>query len=78
MSTDISKHHLVPKHTKLSDSEKENFYQKNKLSPMQLPKIIVDDPTVEQIKAKVGDVIKIERISHTAGISYYYRVVIDG
>ncbi|MGP8321542.1 MAG: DNA-directed RNA polymerase subunit H [Methanosarcinaceae archaeon] len=35
------------------------------------------DPVVIELGAEIGDVIKITRISQTAGESLYYRLVID-
>jgi DNA-directed RNA polymerase subunit H len=77
MSSDITKHHLVPKHTKLNDSEKDKLLQELNINSAQLPKIIAEDPAIVHLGIKAGDVIKIERESKTAGISIYYRVVID-
>jgi DNA-directed RNA polymerase subunit H len=42
----------------------------------KLPKIRKIDPALPN-GAKVGDVIRITRKSKTAGISLYYRVVIE-
>jgi DNA-directed RNA polymerase subunit H (RpoH/RPB5) len=47
------------------------------ISRGQLPKILKNDPMVQKIKAKVGDIIKITRNSKTAGESVYYRVVVN-
>lgn len=78
MAFDISKHELVPKHSKLNDSEKKNLLEKYNLVATSLPKIMKEDPAIAKLKVKVGDVIKIERISKTAGAAVYYRVVMDG
>ncbi|PIN76825.1 DNA-directed RNA polymerase subunit H [Candidatus Woesearchaeota archaeon CG10_big_fil_rev_8_21_14_0_10_36_11] len=77
MTADISKHILVPKHTKVSDSEKEKICGTYNIVPTQLPKIFKEDPAISKLSAKAGDIIKIERQSKTAGIVPFYRVVID-
>ncbi|HLC70516.1 MAG TPA: DNA-directed RNA polymerase subunit H [Candidatus Nanoarchaeia archaeon] len=75
---DIAKHKLVPKHVKVSDSEKAAILKEYKIPVMDLPKIMRTDQALAKISVKSGDVIKIERDSKTAGITQYYRVVIDG
>lgn len=78
MEIDVSNHGLVPKHTKISDAEKEKFLSSHSLSLRDLPKILITDPAIVCINAKAGDVIKIERVSMTAGTAVYYRVVVNG
>jgi DNA-directed RNA polymerase subunit H (RpoH/RPB5) len=73
---DVSKHQLVPKHTKLSDEEKEQLFQRYNLSELNLPKVLKTDSAVKSLNVKPGDVIKIDRDSITAGKSSYYRVVV--
>lgn len=73
---EIEKHELVPKHTLLSDAEKEELMKKYGISVRQLPRILSTDSAVVNLGCKVGDVIKIARKSMTAGESIYYRVVI--
>ena len=74
---DVLSHQLVPKHEVLSDSESEQVLEKFGLTKDQLPKILITDPVVKRIGGKVGNIIKISRISPTAGISEFYRMVID-
>lgn len=74
---DILKHKLVPKHEILSKEEKEEVLRKFSINKNQLPRILISDPVVKKIKAKVGDVIKITRNSQTACKSIYYRVVVE-
>ncbi len=78
MEIDVSNHGLVPKHTKISDAEKEKFLSSHSLSLRDLPKILITDPAIVCINVKAGDVIKIERVSMTAGTAVYYRVVVNG
>ncbi len=75
---DISKHTLVPKHSKVSDSEKTKVVEKYYVDIKALPTIYKDDPAIAKLGVKVGDLVKIERESKNAGTSVYYRVVIDG
>jgi DNA-directed RNA polymerase subunit H len=70
-------HQLVPKHEVISEKEVEDVLNRFELTKDQLPKILITDPVVKRIGAKVGDVIKITRESPTAGISEFYRMVID-
>ena len=74
---ELFEHFLVPKHEILSEDEVKELLKKYNVTKDKLPKILVTDPAVKAIGAKVGDVIKIERESPTAGISYYYRVVVS-
>lgn len=78
MAADISKHAFVPKHMKVNDSEKEKLCAQYNVNPMQLPKIMKEDPAISTLSAKVGDIIKVERHSKTAGVVPFYRVVVDG
>jgi DNA-directed RNA polymerase subunit H len=77
MAMDISKHVLVPVHTKLSKKDGEELLEKLNVSLMQLPKILVTDSAIASLKPSMGDIIRIERKSQTRGTSVYYRVVIN-
>lgn len=76
MKFDVTKHTLVPKHKILSKSKVKNLLEKYNITKGQIPKILLTDPVVEKIGAKLGDVIEITRESKTAGKSYFYRVVV--
>jgi len=78
MTFEVNKHFLVPKHTKLNDSEKSKLMEKYHISFRDLPKILKDDPAIAKLNLSQGDVVKIERASKTAGETVYYRVVIEG
>ena len=73
----IDKHVLLPKVTKLSDKEKEDLFSKYSITIKELPKILRNDPTLCNIDPKAGDIIKIIRVSQTAGESIFYRGVIN-
>ncbi|MBI2662196.1 DNA-directed RNA polymerase subunit H [Candidatus Woesearchaeota archaeon] len=77
MATDMIHHTLVPKHAKISESEKEKLFEKYTTSAKELPKILKNDPAIAKLSVKEGDIIKVERKSKTAGISFYYRVVMN-
>jgi len=75
---DIRKHELVPKHTLLTEKEKEELLKKYNITLKQLPRILASDPVVKILNGQPGDVVKIERKSLTAGQVDYFRVVIKG
>lgn len=72
---DISKHSLVPKHTKLSQKDKKALFQEYNMTYQNLPKISINDPALASMNLKEGDVIKIERESPTSSNTVYYRGV---
>lgn len=74
---DILKHMYVPQHVILSPEEAKIILEKYHAKPDQLPKIRVTDPVVRAIGAKPGDILKIIRSSETAGVSEYYRLVVE-
>jgi len=74
----VETHELIPKHTKISDSEKEKLLETYQVSWSGLPKINKSDPAIAKLNVKVGDVIRIDRESKTAGKSVYYRAVVEG
>lgn len=75
---DISKHILVPKHTKLPESEHKPLLEKYNIIKKQLPKILKSDPAIQYLDPQIGDIIKIERKSPTLEKMTIFRRVIDG
>ncbi|MBW2984040.1 DNA-directed RNA polymerase subunit H [Candidatus Woesearchaeota archaeon] len=73
----IDKHSLIPKHMRLSEKEKEAVLKKYNITLNELPKILKNDPAIQKLGAKSGDVIKIVRKSPTAGEAVFYRGVIN-
>jgi DNA-directed RNA polymerase subunit H len=71
------KHLLIPKHTKLSDAQKEKLLEKYNISIKELPRIFKTDPAISSLNPKPKDVIRIARRSQTASEAIFYRVVID-
>ena len=72
----VTEHDLVPKHEILSEKDANKLLKELNITKKQLPKIYISDPVVEEIKAKVGNIIKITRKSLVSGENIYYRVVI--
>ena len=77
MAVDITKHRLVPQHSKMSEAEKEKLFSTYNISTREIPKILVTDPVLSKLTVKAGDIIKIERVSNTAGNALYYRIVVE-
>ena len=76
-SHDVSKHILVPVHTKLNDKEKKELLEKYHVSLKELPKIRKKDPAIAHLNAKEGDIIKVIRNSPTAEEAVFYRGVVN-
>ena len=74
---DILKHKLVPSHVIISENEKKELFEKLKITPDQLPKILNTDPTCISIGVKPGQIVKIIRKSPTAGEAVAYRFVVE-
>ncbi len=70
-------HLLVPKHEILSKEDKGRVLESLGATEKQLPMIRSEDPAILDMKPKAGDVIKITRESLTAGITTYYRTVVE-
>jgi len=73
----ILEHELVPKHEIMEEREVKELLDTYKIKKEQLPKIKLSDPVIKEIKAGVGDVVKITRRSRTAGKALFYRLVIE-
>ena len=77
MAFNVLEHDLVPDHEILSDEEVYKLLEELKIkNKNQLPKIKVDDPVCKKIEAKEDQVLKITRISETAGKYTTYRIII--
>jgi DNA-directed RNA polymerase subunit H (RpoH/RPB5) len=75
--SDVTKHTLVPKHSKLSDKEKKEILEKYLISFQELPKILKNDPALKNTSVKAGDIVRIERDDVIAGQNSYFRGVIN-
>ncbi|MBR9689820.1 MAG: DNA-directed RNA polymerase subunit H [Candidatus Altiarchaeota archaeon] len=76
VSKKIKEHNLVPKHKVLTKEQIDKIIEKFGIKKWQLPKLLDKDPVVLLAGARPGDVLKIDRISETAGESTYYRLVV--
>lgn len=65
LKIDLLIHDIVPKHKILNKEETEALLSKYSVKLVSLPKIFSDDPIVELIGARYGDVIMITRHSDT-------------
>jgi DNA-directed RNA polymerase subunit H len=75
--TKVTDHKLVPKHEILPDEEKKQILGKFNATEEQFPFLFSTDPVVREIGAKPGDMVRITRVSDTAGESFYYRYVVE-
>jgi DNA-directed RNA polymerase subunit H len=73
---DVTKHELVPKHAKLSEKEMKELFEKYAIELQNLPRIFKNDPGIQHLDVKDGDIIKISRKSPTAGETSFYRRVV--
>ena len=73
----ITKNYLVPKHTLLSEEDKQKVYKKyNATSNDVFQKIRKNDPVAQYYAMKKDDMCKIIRPSPSSGICISYRVVV--
>lgn len=73
----IKEHVLMPKHTKLSDKEKKELFERYNISPRELPKMLKSDAALIDLHVEAGDVIKITRVSPSTGATSFYRGVVN-
>lgn len=74
----VKDHFLVSKHSKVSEKEKKTLLELYNITEQDLPKIFSNDPAIQDIEVKPGDIIKISRKSPTAKETTFYRTVIQG
>jgi DNA-directed RNA polymerase subunit H (RpoH/RPB5) len=70
------KHESVPRHSLASDKEVEEFCRMHFTSKEFFPKIVQSDTQAVWLGARPGMVVKIERVSETAGVAIAYRYCI--
>ncbi len=74
---DVTKHELVPKHSKLTEKERKELFEKYAIDLPNLPRIYTSDPVILGLGVKEGDIVKIVRKSPTAGETVFYRRVVS-
>lgn len=75
--TKVTDHKFVPKHEILPAEEKKSILAQYNATEEQFPFLFSNDPVVREIGAHPGDMVRISRISDTAGESFYYRFVVE-
>jgi DNA-directed RNA polymerase subunit H len=73
----VKDHFLVSKHVKMSDKDKKHLLETYHITEHDLPKIFSNDPAIQDMEVKAGDVIRILRKSPTADEVFFYRTVIQ-
>jgi DNA-directed RNA polymerase subunit H len=76
-SFDLFGHDIVPPHIIVEESEIQLVLEHYGIRKTHLPRIRSKDPAARVLGARPGQVIRVERESPTAGLSYYYRLVVD-
>ena len=74
---DVTKHELVPKHSKVSERETKEIFEKYAIELQNLPRIFKSDPALQNLDVKEGDIVKVARKSPTAGETVFYRRVVS-
>ena len=75
--TKVTDYVLVPKHEILSDEDKKRLLTEFNATESQFPYLFAIDPVAREMGAKPGDMVKITRVSDTAGMTTYYRFVVE-
>ncbi|MCJ2532237.1 MAG: DNA-directed RNA polymerase subunit H [Candidatus Thermoplasmatota archaeon] len=83
MAFNVMEHDMVPEHHLLSEKEADGVLAELRVGREQLPKIKSGDPAIRFLEEVVGEpiaegrVIKVVRLSATAGVFVAYRVVVE-
>lgn len=74
---EVTEHELVPEHEIMEEDEVEEILEEYKIGRDDLPRIKQGDAALKNLEVEVGDVIRINRSSPTAGETTYYRLVVE-
>ncbi len=72
---ETNQHILVPKHSKLSEKEKNELLEKYQITMKDIPRISIKDPAISHLDISTDDIIKVERPSPTSKNTIFYRRV---
>ncbi len=76
-SFDLFGHELVPTQVIAEEAEIKLVLEHYGINKTHLPRIQSRDPAARVLGARPGQVIRVERSSPTAGVAFYYRLVVD-
>jgi DNA-directed RNA polymerase subunit H len=76
-SFDLFGHEMVPTHVIAEEAEVQLVLNHYGIKKTHLPRIQSRDPAARVLGARPGQVLRVERASPTAGVAYYYRLVVD-
>ena len=71
---DITQHVLMPKHRKLSTTEKERVLDQYGRETAMYPKILLDDPMARYLGLQAGDMVHVQRSIPYLGSRPMYRL----
>lgn len=77
LMVDIYEHEKVPLHEVLTAAEKASLLASLRITTKQLPEMQRHDPMARYLGLKVGDVVRIRRVSPTVGFDVYHRIVVN-
>lgn len=75
---EVPKHKSVPLHVIPSEKEVTEFCSQHYTSAQNFPKILQSDPMAVWLGLRPGMVVKVYRVSETAGVATIYRICIKG